>query len=51
MFLLWYFLFADFKPKETIGPRRGFVWEAIHLPLHFALLLLIAAIVVRQHSA
>jgi hypothetical protein len=37
------FLFADFHHTIEQDPGRTWVWEIIHFPLHFAILLLLAA--------
>ncbi|WWC85579.1 uncharacterized protein L201_000443 [Kwoniella dendrophila CBS 6074] len=45
MYLLFTFLFARFDPAVKVPPRRALIWEAIHFPMHFNLLLLLAALV------
>ncbi|WRT63428.1 uncharacterized protein IL334_000333 [Kwoniella shivajii] len=50
MYLLFTFLFTHFDPKIKIGTRCALVWEAIHFPMHFNLLLLLAALVVSMSS-
>jgi hypothetical protein len=46
LYMLWIFLFGHFDLKESIDHQRLLFWEGVHLPLHFGLLLLLAAIVV-----
>ncbi|KAK4684398.1 hypothetical protein P7C73_g5782, partial [Tremellales sp. Uapishka_1] len=45
MIMLWCFLFARFDQDEEISAKRNLLWQGIHLPLHFGLLLFIAAMV------
>ncbi|KAK8845345.1 hypothetical protein IAR55_006058 [Kwoniella newhampshirensis] len=45
MFLLFSFLLSRFRPEDVVHHRRIVIWEAIHFPMHFNLLLLIAAMV------
>ncbi|WWD22293.1 hypothetical protein CI109_106784 [Kwoniella shandongensis] len=45
MYLLFCFLLSRFRPEDDVHHRRLFFWEAIHFPMHFNLLLLIAAMV------
>ena len=40
------YLFGTFKGEETVTFTRTFLWEAIHFPLHFCILLVLASIVV-----
>ncbi|WWC57883.1 uncharacterized protein I303_100418 [Kwoniella dejecticola CBS 10117] len=46
MYLLFIFLFSRFQPSSTISADRALLWETIHFPMHFNLLLLLAAMVV-----
>jgi hypothetical protein len=48
--MIWMYLFGDFQRSHQIPQARALVWEFIHFPLHFGLLLLLAAIVVRHPS-
>ncbi|KAL1410532.1 hypothetical protein Q8F55_004545 [Vanrija albida] len=43
---VWSFLFSVFNQNDTINPRKTAWWEIIHVPLHFSILLLLAAMVV-----
>jgi len=45
MYNIWSFLFSDF-PKALFNVQRLFMWEFIHFPLHFGMMLLMAAMVV-----
>ncbi|ORY31965.1 bacterial low temperature requirement A protein-domain-containing protein [Naematelia encephala] len=45
IFLLWALLFGRFRKEDVIDQKRALLWEATHFPLHFGLLLLLAAIV------
>ena len=40
------FLFGRFKKEDSIHYSRALMWESVHFPLHFCLLLLLAAMVV-----
>ncbi|KAL1410541.1 hypothetical protein Q8F55_004554 [Vanrija albida] len=44
MYHLWSFLFSNFRSTDAINPYRTLVWEFVHFPLHFALLLLMASL-------
>ena len=48
LFLLWSILFARFDKHNPISRTRALFWEIAHWPLHFMLLLLLAAIVVSR---
>ena len=43
------FLFGRFKKEDSIHHSRAILWEAVHFPLHFFLLLLLAGIVVSSN--
>ncbi|ORY31942.1 hypothetical protein BCR39DRAFT_524717 [Naematelia encephala] len=45
IYLLWCFLFARFRVEDVVNPQRALLWESLHFALHFALLLLLAALV------
>ncbi|RSH90578.1 hypothetical protein EHS25_001183 [Saitozyma podzolica] len=45
IFLLFLFLFGRFSHGEAKSQHRAMSWELIHFPLHFGLLLLLAAMV------
>ncbi|WRT65361.1 uncharacterized protein IL334_002304 [Kwoniella shivajii] len=45
IYLLFGFLFTRFDPKEGINNARSAMWQILHFPLHFNLLLLLAALV------
>ncbi|WOO79960.1 uncharacterized protein LOC62_02G003475 [Vanrija pseudolonga] len=45
IFCIWTFLFFHFRKTDTISSRRSAVWEMVHFPLHFAILLLQAAMI------
>ncbi|KAL1408140.1 hypothetical protein Q8F55_004943 [Vanrija albida] len=42
---IWSFLFSNFRPEDAISPNRTTVWELVHFPLHFGMLLLLAGLV------
>lgn len=46
MYNIWSFLFTDFPKSGSFNVRRMTAWEFIHIPLHFGILLLMAAMVV-----
>ena len=48
MFMLYLFLYSWFDPEEEITERRALAWQALHLPLHLGILLLLAAMVVSR---
>ena len=43
--MLWNILFGRFDKADKVSPLRALFWEGVHFPLHFAMLLLLAAIV------
>ena len=43
--MLWHVLFGRFDKADRISQVRAILWEGVHFPLHFAMLLLLAAIV------
>ncbi|ORX33247.1 hypothetical protein BD324DRAFT_640417 [Kockovaella imperatae] len=43
--MLWHILFGRFDKSDKVSPVRALLWEGVHFPLHFALLLLLAAMV------
>nr|XP_019048481.1 hypothetical protein I302_02253 [Kwoniella bestiolae CBS 10118]OCF27411.1 hypothetical protein I302_02253 [Kwoniella bestiolae CBS 10118] len=45
MYLLFTFLFTRFDPSMKVDSRRALIWETLHFPMHFNLLLLLAALV------
>lgn len=45
-YMIWAFMFSRFRREDRIGGRRAYLWEIVHFPLHFGLLLLLAATVV-----
>nr|XP_019006201.1 uncharacterized protein I203_01526 [Kwoniella mangroviensis CBS 8507]OCF69662.1 hypothetical protein I203_01526 [Kwoniella mangroviensis CBS 8507] len=45
MYLLFTFLFTRFDPSRKVDSCRALIWETIHFPMHFNLLLLLAALV------
>ncbi|WWC97372.1 hypothetical protein V866_004251 [Kwoniella sp. B9012] len=45
MYLLFTFLFTRFDPATKVDSCRALIWEIIHFPMHFNLLLLLAALV------
>lgn len=47
LFYLWIFLFADLRKDDHVESKRGWMWEAIHFPLLFCVLLFLAGMVVR----
>lgn len=46
MYNIWSFLFAHFRKSDTVGPFKSALWEAVHFPLHFGILLVLAALIV-----
>ena len=46
IYFLYLFLFGRFHSDDTVKQKRAIAWQTLHLPLHFALLLLLAAMVV-----
>ncbi|WWD06143.1 hypothetical protein V865_004228 [Kwoniella europaea PYCC6329] len=46
MYLLFTFLFTRFDPSRKVDSCRALIWETIHFPMHFNLILLLAALVV-----
>lgn len=51
IFCIWTFLFFHFRKTDTISNRRSALWEIVHFPLHFAILLLQAAMIVSASSS
>jgi hypothetical protein len=45
MFNLWGFLFGNFHKHDNMSHKRGLLWEGIHFPLHFGILLFFASLV------
>lgn len=47
IFFIWVFLFTNYRLDLDLNrdTRRTWVWELLHFPLHFALVLLLASIV------
>jgi hypothetical protein len=46
MYNIWSFLFSEFPKSAMFNVKRMVAWEFIHFPLHFGILLLMAAMVV-----
>jgi hypothetical protein len=46
MYFMFLFLFGD--QAAPLSHTRAVIWQAIHLPLHFCLLLLLSAMVVSR---
>ena len=44
--MIFVYLFGQFKKEDKTSQTTALAWEAIHLPLHFILLLLLAAMTV-----
>lgn len=51
MYDLWSLLFSNFRQNVPIDSGRTWLYEAIHFPLHFCMLLLLLAMVVSAHQA
>lgn len=49
LYLLWAFLFGWFDKNDHTGHGRAIIWQIIHFPLTFGILLLVAAMVVSLH--
>ena len=45
MFMLWTFLFGRFDRQDKVSQTRVLLWEGVHFPLHFSILLLLAGMV------
>ncbi|KAL1409325.1 hypothetical protein Q8F55_003307 [Vanrija albida] len=45
IFCIWTFLFFNFRKTDTVSSRRSAVWEMVHFPLHFVILLLLASMI------
>ncbi|TXT04291.1 hypothetical protein VHUM_04178 [Vanrija humicola] len=45
IFCIWTFLFFHFRKTDTVSSRRSALWELVHFPLHFAILLLQASMI------
>ncbi|WVR03430.1 hypothetical protein IAU60_000421 [Kwoniella sp. DSM 27419] len=48
MYLLFLFLFENLDREGEVSEPRSLAWESLHFPMHFNLLLLLAAMVVRD---
>lgn len=46
MYTLWAFLFGSFSEADHPEPTKMAMWEAVHYPLHFVMLVLSAAMIV-----
>lgn len=50
IFLLWVFLFSHFDKRDQTGHGRAVLWQVMHFPLSFSILIMLGAMVVSLHA-
>lgn len=50
MYNIWSFLFSNFNFDDAKDSKGIWIWELVHFPLHFAILLLISGLIVSAHQ-
>lgn len=46
MFFIWWLMFANYDNEDEVDQGRILLWEVLHFPLLFCLLLMISGLVV-----
>lgn len=46
VYLIWMMYFTGFDARHWMGRKRAWAWAVLHMPLHFAIMLLLQGIVV-----